>query len=267
VWIFRALADLGLFALVGQGIAVGWLRAPGSRVWRLAWGLVAIGVGGEVFLTVRSLADGWDWDTFRLLLDTGPGRTQVLRLLAATLLLTGRRWTTVLGAGCFVLACIWTSHAGASASRLAETAEGLHVLGALLWAGPLLYLAAIDPPLKVIERFSRLALPAVMILSVAGGLLGWIQLGRVGALVSSFYGRVLTAKVLCVLLALALAGLNRQRFLPAGNRRALRRGLILEGLLVLVVFQLTGLLVTSDPPTQEASRSRVEACCWRITYA
>jgi putative copper export protein len=141
-----------------------------------------------------------------------------------------------------------TSHAGASGRSLLLLTDGLHLAAALMWAGPLLYLAAVDPPQATVEKFSAVAVPSVVVLSIAGVAMGLSHIEHPAELVNSQYGRRLVLKVVLVALALFAAAVNRFRLLPAGDAVALRKGLVAESLLVLGVIFVTGALTTTDLP-------------------
>jgi copper transport protein len=95
----------------------------------------------------------------------------------------------------------------------------LHGTGVAFWLGALVPLVAVlrgpGPALPVVNRFSRAAIPVVGILALTGLVLATIQLESFGALVTTKYGLILSAKLALVAALLGLAALNRFRLTPA----------------------------------------------------
>ena len=60
-----------------------------------------------------------------------------------------------------------------------------------------------------------MAIVTVTALVVAGGVLAWVEVGSLGALVSTAYGRLLLTKLALVGAVLAAAAYNRTRLVPA----------------------------------------------------
>jgi len=93
-----------------------------------------------------------------------------------------------------------------------------------VWFGGLIYLLALvrrrraaddeAGAVEAVHAFSSLALKAVAVVAVAGGILGWIEVGGLDPLTSTTYGKLLLVKVALVLVVIALAAWNRQRILP-----------------------------------------------------
>ena len=135
----------------------------------------------------------------------------------------------------------------------------LHTMAAAYWAGSLLPLRQVlasdetDAPF-IVERFSRLAVVAVAVLVVAGGIIAALQVRSASALVTTAYGLALTSKLVLVAGLIAVAAFNKLRLTPALARRepdalgALRRMIALEISLVLAILVATGVLGTRPPP-------------------
>ena len=109
-----------------------------------------------------------------------------------------------------------TSHAADWGDiTMSAAVDWLHVLSVSVWTGGLLCLtrcllgAARDWPPSIFtlvaRRFSRLAGICLLVVVLTGSGNAWSQLGSVSALWTTFYGRVLAAKLL-VFLALACLG-------------------------------------------------------------
>ncbi len=64
------------------------------------------------------------------------------------------------------------------------------------------------------DAFSRLGVPAVTVLFIAGGVLAWLQLASLTDLTGSPYGRLIIGKLALFGGLIVLASLNRFRYLP-----------------------------------------------------
>src|SRR5439155_1556095 len=149
-----------------------------------------------------------------------------------------------------------------------------HVLAAGVWAGalpalvPLLRVASRDAgadarPYAVLaaRRFSQAALALVLALLGTGVLIAVVQVGSIGALLGTRYGRLLVLKLALVLAALATAALGRGRLLPAlggeavtVGRPAMRRlagSVAVEAACVLAILGVVTALGLSPPARHE----------------
>ena len=150
-------------------------------------------------------------------------------------------------------------------------ADAVHLYAAAVWFGGLLAVAAAvrrrraaDDPLgaaEAVARFSGVAAFCLAALAVAGGVMGWLEVGGLDPLRSTTYGRLLVAKVVAVAAIAALAGWNRLRLLPrvaaaavedppvddARSWTALVRLVRLEAVGIVVVLGLTAVLVNVTP--------------------
>ena len=102
-------------------------------------------------------------------------------------------------------------------------------------------------------RFSRLALPAIVVLITAGSAQAWFYLGSIGAFFDSTYGWALLAKIALLGLIVWLAAGNRRRTacLAGGDVDAtgpLRRAMRAEVVLAVLVLAATATLVRAAPP-------------------
>ena len=108
------------------------------------------------------------------------------------------------------------------------------------------------------QRFSRIGVPAVGMLFIAGGVFAWLQLAALTDLTGSPYGRLIIGKLMLFAGLIVFASLNRFRYLPrlaasdAGARRKLRRSIAAEIALMTGVAALTALLVQTPPPRPAA---------------
>jgi putative copper resistance protein D len=139
----------------------------------------------------------------------------------------------VLGA---LLPVISTGHASSAGDHdLAVSALTVHVVGSVLWAGGILaclMLARDQHALAfALSAFGPVAMIAATMTAVGGAAMSLLQLGDVGRLFGSPYGRIVVFKVL--LLALAVGAGVAVR----GRRQASPRRLLLaEGLLLAVAI-------------------------------
>ncbi|MEU6220477.1 copper resistance protein CopC [Streptomyces sp. NPDC047022] len=133
----------------------------------------------------------------------------------------GRRTPPRAAAGLFSLALALTwavsEHASAGVQvPLAMTSAVLHLLAMAVWLGGLaalltaLYRTPDELPAAAVTRFSRLALASVVVLVATGVYQSWRGLGSLGALTSTTYGRLLTAKLVAVVVLLGAAAFSRR---------------------------------------------------------
>jgi len=193
----------------------------------------------------------------------------VLTLLVAAWVTPRRRDQLLAGAGILSLGIgfglSWASHPDARGT-LPLAADYLHLVAAALWVGGVIALAILAGaarPLSRSEReplvrecllrFSRLAVPAVAVLALAGGYLALRELPTVSAIVTSSYGVTLVLKTVVFVAAFGLAAYHRGSVMPriaAGAPVAtIRRTLTLEMTLLLLALVLAAVLSQTAPPT------------------
>jgi copper transport protein len=165
-----------------------------------------------------------------------------------------------------------TGHAVGGPQREAFSIPGdvAHVLAAAIWIGGLAALAVVAPVVlrpvdaaarraalaAMARRFTPLALGAVALLGATGLVRAVGELGAVSQLWSTGYGRALIAKTALLVVALGLAGLNRDR-LTGGSVRAVRPELGILVVLVGVVAVLTDLSPGQSPTAPAAAAAPV----------
>ena len=158
-------------------------------------------------------------------------------------------------------------------------ADFLHVLAACVWVGGiaclLLALPAATRRLRGAERtelllaslvrFSPIALASVLTLALTGAIQAYIDVRSLSALVQTTYGVLVLVKSGLLVALVALGWINRERLIPALERRvraaslpgaagaALRGTLRGEFASLLAVFGVTAALVTYAPPIDAAS--------------
>jgi len=248
---------------------VGALLALAALPGRL-WVQVAAGGGGAGVGGVANLVFGTPWG-YGWLLHLGG-----LALAMAGLLLTAPRgertggWVVV-GVGGALLALVpsLSGHAATIEPRsLGLSLNFLHVIGASVWMGGLgaLLMAGI-PALKSGERdegggvpglgalvngYSRMALPAVVVILLSGSAQNFFLLGSPGNLVTTEWGRALLVKLGILTAAVAL-GLYNWRVVRPALKESPRPGLVripatVEFLLGLGVLLATAILVMKAVP-------------------
>jgi copper transport protein len=174
-----------------------------------------------------------------------------------------------------------SGHAGTTEPvGLNMAADALHMVAAAAWMGGLLLLlggafpATRDLPQGVrarilaptVARFSDVAVVAVAVLVLSGGVRAWAEVRELGALTDASYGVVLLVKLAAVVPILALGAINNRWTKPrivkaaadgdpdrAGRPlRALRRLIGAEVALGAIVVGITALLVNLPPARVEA---------------
>ena len=260
---------LGLALLLGGGWFAAYLWPEGRRDPRvrslLIGSLVLTAVATVMGLLLQGpytsgggFGDVLSWSQISAVLDTNFGVVWVLRLglivLAAALLRMMARHDGPLPSWWFGLGALvglgLSATPGLAGTRRPvagccsrSAADMLHVLGMSVWLGGLVMLAIARTDEhsygRVAERFSGLALGAVVVLVITGALQAIRQLQPFSALWESDYGRLLIAKLLAFGGILLIAAWSRRivhgpglgifgaGHRPRGHRRAGNRSGIL----------------------------------------
>lgn len=119
--------------------------------------------------------------------------------------------------------------------------------------------------IQVLKQFSPRATRMVIILLICAAIMGWYQLGTVGALFTSDYGRWLMLKIGLVTVTLILAVLNRWRYTPALEamrphaRSRLHSAIRLETAIMVIVIAVTTILASTPPPEKTAAQATLSA--------
>ena len=198
-------------------------------------------------------------------------------------------WTGLVGGAVLLISPSWTGHAVVSIKdfRLAVVADWLHLLAGGFWVGGLFHLAMTLPTAitgvdkthrirvlgKVIKRFTRIAIPSVALLVLAGLYNTWVHVPSLSGLWLTPYGKTLLLKLFFVALMLLLGGLNNFHFGKRAARlakmqsetendtervkleRGFTRSIILESTIGLVVLLVTSVLVFMTPARSHAAMS------------
>jgi len=299
--VVRALAFLALLVLVGGLAFVGWCWPQGrdrrdvSRLLLLALATVIVtsllGIAVQAaYSSGGGVADMLDGSRLRDVMNTRFGPAWLVRAVLAVLLFVVWRTRSRVRSRGVRLAVdgLFVATAFACCATVTYTGHGntgrfvglgfggdlAHLGAASWWLGGIAVLAIglRDPEqapgaARATERFSRLALPAVVVLALSGSVQAWRQVGTWSALWHTTYGRLLVGKVLVVgaLLVAATASRDvlRYRVVPALRTalgpgaarreadpdvvRELRNGVWVEVALAVVVLAITAGLVNAQP--------------------
>ncbi len=171
----------------------------------------------------------------------------------------------VLGLG-FATGLSLSGHQGVepNATLLTGLADWLHLVAAILWVGGLVALVACVWPLAPGLRrtaflgFSRIAAVLVAVLVLAGTYLSLSRLPSVSDLWSTGYGQTLLVKLAIVCIALGWGAVHhfvvRPRLERDGAPRGIRRSLVGESTVAILVLLVAAVLVNARPPaTQPAA--------------
>ncbi|MGZ4150264.1 MAG: copper resistance CopC/CopD family protein [Actinomycetota bacterium] len=175
---------------------------------------------------------------------------------------------SALGAAVAMVVHVMGGHASASPTPwLQEALQSIHFLAAGLWVGGLVFLVVLlrrppTAPVTQAERFSSLALGAVVVIVVTGLVRAVDQLGGLGEVVhgaTSAYGITLLVKIGLVLLLIAAGAWNRRRTVPrlAEDPRGLRRVVTGEVVVAAGIVVLTATLTGLNPPKAATAPSNV----------
>ena len=133
----------------------------------------------------------------------------------------------------------------------------LHVAGASVWLGGLvalgLALRSRDMRTETVRQFSTLALGSVLVLAVTGVIRAYTELDSVSQLWTTGYGQLLIVKSVLLSLLAALGWVNRYRLLPRGLLTSVRRNVVAELLLFVVLVGAVALLTDLRPGRDRAA--------------
>lgn len=181
-------------------------------------------------------------------------------------------------AGVLVVTPSLSSHAmsGHASRAMTLPADILHVLGASVWIGTLaVFFGAIawhgrsshansdvaaasldgQAVLALLARFSPLALSGAATVVASGVVSSFAHLGSMFDLETTLYGRLLLAKVFIVLAVAAFGWRNWKLVTPRVAETGpgmLRRSIVIELVLAIVVVGVTAALIITPPPTHHS---------------
>ncbi|HEY7440615.1 MAG TPA: copper resistance protein CopC [Acidimicrobiia bacterium] len=302
----RALAFLGFLVLVG-GLAFVCRCWPDARERRDVMWLLLVALGVVVVTSLLGIAfqaayvrgNGFaglfDGSQLRAVTHTRFGEAWLARgALALVVYGLARLRSRTVGArsvmvdigfvGAAIAGCLTFTFAGHGDTGylvpVGFVADLAHVAAAALWLGGLAVLAVglRDPfelwgAARATARFSKLALPAIVVLALSGTAQAWRQTGTWASLWQTTYGHLLVAKIIvvCALVVAAYASRDvlRDRLVPAlrvalgpgaarreaepDDARELRNGVWVEAGLAIVILAITAALVNSQPAREAAA--------------
>lgn len=272
IWAGKVALYAGLFLGIGGAFALAWLARGRDGLRATALFLVAGLAAAPLSLGLQGLdalgaplarfADPAVWQAAQ---STSFAWT-VLAAIAAlglgllSLVLPGRRLLSLTALAGTGIALAVSGHASAAEPQwLTRPLVFLHGAAIAFWAGALLSLGLAlkrwkaDAP-AFLARFSRTILPVVAVLVLSGTVLAIVQVQEPGALLSTAYGRLLTAKLALLVVLFGLAALNRWRLTApaeAGERCAsarLARSIAIEIALVVAIFGIAAGWRFTPPP-------------------
>lgn len=201
--------------------------------------------------------------------DARPGRGPVAAVALATA-----------GAVALILTPGLSGHASTQdPAWLLFPSDVVHVGAMAVWSGglaatirllPAATAAAAEPRdrtavlLAGMLRFSAVALVAVGLIALSGGIQAVAEVGSFGALLDTAFGRAVLAKIVLFAGLIGLGAANRRRVIPAlvarrtgdsgpgGAGVEARRNLRIETVLVVIVLAVTAALVSYPPPASLA---------------
>ncbi|WP_165452775.1 CopD family protein [Paenibacillus thalictri] len=254
-------------------------------VWMLAEQLNGIGMYTTSERIATLLSSTW--------IGTAAWLRPVLALLMFTLTWSAEqdrsygKWIKTTMAAVWVALFPLTGHAlGATEGAMAAVISHLtHIGFSGLWFGGLSGIFAstfVRKPTKqdvanwydMMKRFSRFALPSIIIIGVTGAVLAIMRLHLLSELVDSRYGRLVMIKTFILLFVAVIGALHRKVWMPGIERsmnegdpeRALGRsinGLRIELMLALAAFVIAGALSTTSPPSA-VSGTLGEPVYWHV---
>jgi putative copper export protein len=269
-----ALRGLGLGAMMA---GLGLLFFAGGRMNKvdalpLATRLLLVGAASLIAHMIAWLnhitpPDSWNGNIFGTTFDTRLGQVELLRVILAVLTVWGLvlarrvRLTLVLGAA-FLLVSGAVGHPAAIVSSWTIPAKAMHLLAGAIWLGGLIWLVIVsrDPNADFqteARRVSSAALISVILVGLSGTIQARFFLTSPFDLWQSDYGRLVTAKIIGLLLLVGYGAYNRYRLVPAlatGETRAkLTRSVAQEIALVSLLIVIGGFLSYLPTPPLPAS--------------
>ncbi|MHA3701709.1 copper resistance CopC/CopD family protein [Jatrophihabitans sp. YIM 134969] len=138
----------------------------------------------------------------------------------------------------------------------------LHLLAVTTWVGGVVVLLAVvvpngDPAAAVlVRRLSRVAVWCVVVVAVTGVVQAWLETSSFSALTDTTYGRLVIVKSALFLVLVGLGALARWWLRTDEPVRAVRRGLVVEAVVMAGVLAVTSVLI-SEPPARTAYAAEI----------
>ncbi|WP_299962352.1 CopD family protein [uncultured Roseobacter sp.] len=204
-----------------------------------------------------------DPEMLGLLWSTSVGTALAYRLVGLALLIFGCMlgrpglWLSVIGGGLALWSFAIVGHIPDKDMSWLSALLLLHLIAIAMWIGiltPLKRLADVSAAAEAADlgdRFGRMATVFVPLLVLAGLVMSYVLVGSAAALVGTGYGQALIVKVSVVAVLLALAALNKLRFVPklmngdAQAAKQLSRSISLEWIAVILILFTTTVLTSA----------------------
>lgn len=273
IWTLAAIAAkfslyAGVLTAAGSVFAALMFRISGTKlfagffaIFGLAGAVIGFSLGGAAL--TGEVSGMVDPEMLGLLWSTPAGTALSYRLIGLTMLLVGLIcggvgiWVSSVGG----LIALWSfatvGHIPDQGAFWINVVLMLHLIGVALWIGiltPLRRLATAGFTHQASDlghRFGQAAALFVPFLVVAGVVMGYYLVGSFDALFVTGYGQVLIVKIMLVGVLLALAALNKLRFVPRltdGDTQASRhlsRSISFEWVAVISILFVTAVLTST----------------------
>lgn len=260
---------LGVLTASGTVFAAAMFQLKRYRMIAVIHAVIGIVAAVVAFMLGGAMLTGdasgmTDPTMLALLWSTPVGTALAYRMAGLGLLIiglmfrTGGIWIACVGGLLALMSFVQVGHVPGRDDVLLSAALILHLGAVAIWVGiltPLGRLArtpdAMVAAASLGHKFGQFAAVAVPLLIVAGVLMTYRLVGSVSAMVSTDYGQALILKIVIVGGLLALAALNKLRFIPEmmAHREAgaanLSRSIRLEWGLVVMVFLTTAVLTST----------------------
>lgn len=274
-WLLRVAAFVGLIAVAGAALtsAMLWREAWHSPVVRQA---AAIGLGLIIVSTTLTVIGFYgELNSLNVLLDTPYGLALVVRLVLAPAMGVALfiwhpddesvRWL-VITAGLVALTTTWSWSGHPRSLRWALIGVPLdvvHLIAAAAWIGGLAFMGlvvmragTVEDQVEAVKAFTPVASRSVTALVVTGVAQSLRIDGNPVALLTTTHGRLLLLKIVVLGLMLYVANVNRTRVVTRfrakhpslGIRTMLRRAMVTEAAIGLIILAVTAVLVVNSPP-------------------
>ncbi|MFM5903623.1 MAG: cytochrome c oxidase assembly protein [Microbacteriaceae bacterium] len=274
--VLRVLTDLSMAVALGASAFAAFALSDKSQSLTNALNLVAgaaigwtvIGSANYLFTYLSITGSKLSFDaTFSaglelFLTQIALGQALALNLLAglvvATLAIMVRSlrstiWLVAAGFAGLVPLAVSGHAAGSAGHAMAVNSIGMHLVGVVIWVGGLVALLVIargesqEQQLKLLKRFSTLALAAFVLTATSGVAAALIRLSPSDWFTTN-YGRLVLAKIVALLVLGALGAIYRLRLIGSQPRGLMWRVASLELVVMSIAVGLAAALARTGAP-------------------
>jgi putative copper resistance protein D len=277
--LFKFLALASSFSLVGIFLSLaflleeieGYFQEAGNKLKRLLppiaaiWVLSTIGLFlSELALIVnRPLLEVFNGNLIRsFALQVILGKVLLISIIAALVVLVAVNFIKRTGGAVALMVITFLGllapylenhNASSGHHMLAVGLVVVHVLALALWIGGLIALVMMGTPERnrAHPRFHQIALWSLAAVALTGALNGWIRLGSISNIGSS-YGLLLLGKSILLMLIFTVAFTSHRRNKERVHERSLTRQLSIEGVLFVITMSMGIALGQIAPPQAES---------------